>query len=155
IIVHSLYRSQSQILYSSFLIYIMWRPPRYTYGVSSAASDVSTRPEHHNPPVPQQEALAKFIHYNKDAYYKYIQKIGNFTLLDKKSNIRNSNRMGNEKQSKNRMCIITSGDDEGLLLPIKNPLPNDWNDISRHIDKRSDQLIDIICKIYEYEENIE
>ncbi|MDD1375092.1 DUF1524 domain-containing protein, partial [Metamycoplasma hyosynoviae] len=110
--------------------------------------------EHHNPQAPKKEDLDKLINYNKDDYDKYIQKIGNFTLLDKKSNIRNSNRMGNEKQSENRMCIITSGDKE-LLLPLKNSLPNDWNDISRHIDKRSEQLIDIICKIYEYEENIE
>ncbi|MDD1359652.1 DUF262 domain-containing protein, partial [Metamycoplasma hyosynoviae] len=128
-------------------------PSQYTNNYFDPTTKLEV--EHHNPQVPKKEDLDKLINYNKDEYDKYIQKIGNFTLLDKKSNIRNSNRMGNEKQSKNRMCIITSGDDEGLLLPIKNPLPNDWNDISRHIDKRSDQLIDIICKIYEYEENID
>ncbi|MDC8915788.1 DUF262 domain-containing protein [Metamycoplasma hyosynoviae] len=111
--------------------------------------------EHHNPQTPKKEDLDKLINYNKDKYDKCIQKIGNLTLLDKKSNIRNNNNMGNEKQSENPMCKITSGDVKGPLLPLKNSLPNDWNDISQHIDKRSDQLIDIICEIYKYEENIE
>ncbi|MDC8914534.1 GmrSD restriction endonuclease domain-containing protein [Metamycoplasma hyosynoviae] len=111
--------------------------------------------EHHNPQTPKKEDLDKLINYNKDKYDECIQKIGNLTLLDKKSNIRNNNNMGNEKQSENPMCKITSGDVKGPLLPLKNSLSNDWNDISQHIDKRSKQLIDIICEIYKYEENIE
>lgn len=127
--------------------------------------------EHNSPQKRDKNSKIIFNQTEKefdDEYKEYVQKIGNLSLLTSIDNKKQGNRDQSKKETKNcpEYLKITKGyseeddnnnkysDDkkdkiELCSLQINN---DNWENIKKHIDERSRQLINIILRMYSYKE---